>query len=1226
MSTEKNLTNLVINKVESQDVYDYMKANSLINADELYVVAGGDQIATETDDGLMSSEDKIKLDNIEENANNYIHPAYTPRSNGLYKVTIDSTGHVSATTAVTKADITALGIPGEDTNTTYSEATTATSGLMSSSDKTKLDSIPAEKGNYQYLVTDGEGNTMWEDRLGYKAVIKNVVVEKSAAAFQSHMSYKGTYCSERLPFFDSSLSYAIVTVDGVEYELHGSNGIVGNQYLASDSMEDTGEPVCLKMDVDIETSEFGCLIITNLSGSTHDIVISVPEETVVKIPEEYMPYEFVKVEPGKGLSTNDYTTEEKEKLAGVESGANKTTVDSSLSSTSTNPVQNKIINTKFDSIQASIDSKVDKVTGKGLSTNDLTATLKSNYNAAYTHSQQAHAPADAEKNVIVGVQKNGTDLTVNSSTRKVNITVPTKTSELTNDSDFATTTQLDTKVDKVTGKGLSTNDYTTEEKTKLSNIEDGANKTIVDTALSSTSTNPVQNKVINTKLSTMQSDIDSKADDDHTHSELVNGNASVVLNVDTRAYGLSPQYITTFLPESTNVYSYLGTSSNKWDHVYANNINLNGTDLQSTLDSKVPSTRTVNGKALSANITLSASDVGALPNTTQIPSIDGLATETYVDNKVAGLVDSAPAALDTLNELAAALGDDPNFATTVATQIGTKVDKVDGKGLSTNDYTTAEKTKLSGIAEGAEVNQNAFSNVTIGSTTISADSKTDTLTLVAGNNVTITPDSTNDKITIAATDTTYSAAGTSLGLVQSGGDVTIKSGVITVNDDSHNHIIANVDGLQASIDSKVDKVTGKGLSTNDLTNVLKANYDTAYTHSQQAHAPADAEKNVIVGVQKNGADLTVNSSTRKVNITVPTKTSELTNDSSFVTTIDLDAKADAPFKPEGKSYLTFSSPNSFTLKVDDTTKHWDGTLEYFAEDKTWTVWDGTTMLSAVDNDGEYVLYLRGTGNPKITGNSSNYKWVLTGGDIKCIGNIENLLDYATVESGNHPTMANYCYAYMFRDCTSLTQAPALPATTLANYCYAYMFRDCTSLTQAPALPATTLASYCYSAMFWGCTSLTQAPALPATTLASYCYDHMFNGCTSLTQAPALPATTLASYCYSRMFYGCTSLKLSSTQTREYTQEYRIPSSGTGTTATFALASMFTSTGGTFTETPGINTTYYLSSDNIVVRETEIATLNGYVGSMIRSAYTYGTEDLVAGTSELATGTLYFVYE
>ena len=87
--------------------------------------------------------------------------------------------------------------------------------------------------------------------------------------------------------------------------------------------------------------------------------------------------------------------------------------------------------------------------------------------------------------------------------------------------------------------------------------------------------------------------------------------------------------------------------------------------------------------------------------------------------------------------------------------IDTKVDKVDGKGLSTNDYTSTEKSKLSGIATGAEVNQNAFSNVVVGSTTIAADSKTDSLTLVAGSNVTLTPDATNDKITIAATDTKY---------------------------------------------------------------------------------------------------------------------------------------------------------------------------------------------------------------------------------------------------------------------------------------------------------------------------------------------------------------------------------------------------------------------------------------------------------------------------------------
>ena len=291
--------------------------------------------------------------------------------------------------------------------------------------------------------------------------------------------------------------------------------------------------------------------------------------------------------------------------------------------------------------------------------------------------------------------------------------------------------------------------------------------------------------------------------------------------------------------------------------------------------------------------------------------------------------------------------------------------------------------------------------------------------------------------------------------------------------------------------------------------------------------------------------------------------------------IDIPNFALEPFKPAGKSYLTFSSSNIFTLKVNNSTKNWDGTLEYFASDKTWTVWDGTTVLSAVYDDGEYFLYLRGTKNTIITGNNTSFRWILHGSNIACIGNIENLLDYTIVASGNHPTMADYCYYAMFQGCTALTQAPALPATTLANNCYSNMFR--------------------------GCTALTQAPALPATKLANNCYSYMFQDCTALTQAPALPATTMAVNCYCYMFYSCTSLKLSSTKTDDYTQEYRIPSSGEGATATNALTSMFTSTGGTFKGTPSINTTYYLSSDNMIVRETDIATLNGYVGSMIDTA-------------------------
>jgi hypothetical protein len=71
---------------------------------------------------------------------------------------------------------------------------------------------------------------------------------------------------------------------------------------------------------------------------------------------------------------------------------------------------------------------------------------------------------------------------------------------------------------------------------------------------------------------------------------------------------------------------------------------------------------------------------------------------------------------------------------------------------TTNLYlTSAERSKLSGIATGAEVNQNAFSNIAVsGQTTVAADAKTDTFTLVAGTGVTLTTDAGADSITIAA--------------------------------------------------------------------------------------------------------------------------------------------------------------------------------------------------------------------------------------------------------------------------------------------------------------------------------------------------------------------------------------------------------------------------------------------------------------------------------------------
>lgn len=67
---------------------------------------------------------------------------------------------------------------------------------------------------------------------------------------------------------------------------------------------------------------------------------------------------------------------------------------------------------------------------------------------------------------------------------------------------------LANKVDKVTGKGLSTNDYTTEEKYKLAGIAEGANKTVVDSTFNDNSTNPVENRVIKVTLDNLTKTIE----------------------------------------------------------------------------------------------------------------------------------------------------------------------------------------------------------------------------------------------------------------------------------------------------------------------------------------------------------------------------------------------------------------------------------------------------------------------------------------------------------------------------------------------------------------------------------------------------------------------------------------------------------------------------------------------------------------------------------------------
>ena len=220
-------------------------------------------------------------------------------------------------------------------------------------------------------------------------------------------------------------------------------------------------------------------------------------------------------------------------------------------------------------------------------------------------------------------------------------------------------------------------------------------------------------------------------------------------------------------------------------------------------------------------------------------------------------------------------------------------------------------------------------------------------------------------------------------------------------------------------------------------------------------------------------------------------------------------------------YITFTANGEQKFMMTTEGGYTFSNLEYSVNNSEWASVAIGTEIPFGGAKGD--LRLRGI-NPNGTATSWNAYSTITftedNVNVACTGDIRTLQDwriYNIVETNN----AKFCS--LFKDCSVLTSAPELPATTLANECYHCMFSGCTSLTSAPKLPAKKLAGKCYYNMFFGCTSLTAAPKLPATTLANNCYADMFCGCTSLTSAPKLPAKKLADYCYYEMFNSCTSL-------------------------------------------------------------------------------------------------------
>lgn len=511
MPTEKGLSNLIINKVESKEVYNYMVANNLVNEDEMYLVQGDDEVQIIVDSALnTTSENPVqnkvvatainnlntlvgdtpvsdqintavasKADasdltahtgnsnihitstertnwnaakahadsahapsNAEENQNAfsniivggatiaadsktdtltivagnnvtltpdatndkltitakdtvYTHPTYTARGAGLYKVTVNGTGHVSEVTNVVKDDIVALGIPAQDT--TYNEATTSAAGLMSASDKTKLNGIAdgANKTIVDSTLSSTSTNPVQNKvvntaisslnmLVGDKSVASQITsaidaldldstyiaaIQKGAANGVAELDSNGKVPSTQLPsYVDDVLEYTaksnfpytgeagkiyVDTSTNLAYRWGGSAYTEISPSIALGTTSSTafrgdyGNIAYIHANAKGSAFTSGLYkITTNAQGHvTAATTVAKSDITDLGIPAQDTTYSAATTSAAGLMSAAD-----KSKLDGIATGANKTTVDSTLSSTSTNPVQNKVVNTAISTL------------------------------------------------------------------------------------------------------------------------------------------------------------------------------------------------------------------------------------------------------------------------------------------------------------------------------------------------------------------------------------------------------------------------------------------------------------------------------------------------------------------------------------------------------------------------------------------------------------------------------------------------------------------------------------------------------------------------------------------------------------------------------------------------------------------------------------------------------------------------------------------------------------
>ena len=378
-----------------------------------------------------------------------------------------------------------------------------------------------------------------------------------------------------------------------------------------------------------------------------------------------------------------------------------------------------------DNITTNLNDKVDKVSGKGLSTNDYTnidKNIVSNISVALTSKVDKVSGKDLSTNDYDNTSKNKLDNLVDIKSIGSGLNFDTSTGELTATGAAITiddeidsvsinpvqnkiiAAALNEKVNVEVGKGLSTNDYTDIDKNIVSNISIALTNKVDKIAGKDLSTNDYDN-LSKSKLDNLVDikSIGNGLNFNASTGELTATGAAITIDSVIDPTSVNPvqnMVIATALDGKVNTEAGKGLSTNDYTDIDKNIVSNISTALISKVDKIV-------GKGLSTN-DYTDIDKNIVSNistalTSKVDKVVGkdLSTNDYTDADkeiVAGVTDALDNKVDKVSGKGLSTNDytdiDRNIVSNISTALSGKVDKVPGKGLSTEDYTTEDKTKL----------------------------------------------------------------------------------------------------------------------------------------------------------------------------------------------------------------------------------------------------------------------------------------------------------------------------------------------------------------------------------------------------------------------------------------------------------------------------------------------------------------------------------------------------